>query len=128
MTTKPYHFECDYVDENDEIVSASVEFYPGTVRSNMEARRIVQKLLRAYGYIEIPAPDDEFDNMDEFAAAMARTKVNAPWCINSNMPEETIREAYELFLLQPESVWTAFRIAVRATVPPKKTITKTPET
>jgi hypothetical protein len=94
----------------------------------MEARRIVQKLLRAYGHFEIPAPDDEYDNMDEYASAMARSRAEAPWWSNSNMPEEQIKAAYEAFLDAPESLWVSFRVAARATAIPKKTKEKTPAT
>lgn len=125
---KPYIFEAFPDDDEGTDAPVKVEFFPGTVRSNMEARRIVQKLLRAYGHFEIPAPDDEYDNMDEYASAMARSQTTAPWWSNSNMPEEKIRAAYELFLDEPESLWAEFRTAARATAIPKKTKEKTPAT
>lgn len=88
----------------------------------METRRLINKLLRSYGYVDGKvAPDDQYWDMDEFAEAMARCKTAAPWWVHSNMPEEEIREKFELFLDAPPDLYEAFRAASRATQPPKKT-------
>lgn len=102
---------------------ASVEFFPSTVRSSLEAVRLQQKLLGAYGYVgDNAASDDVADNIYEYAQAMARTKTtDAPWYAHSNMDAQALIDAFECFLDQEGSLHTRYRIAVLSTAQPKKT-------
>lgn len=100
----------------------TVGFSRATVGTNMEAYRLEQKLLGAYGHVQgNPAPDDVYANMREYAGAMARAKAVAPWYANSNMTDDQIKQAFELFLEQDELLWLYFRLAIQATAMPKKT-------
>ena len=112
---EPYKFQYD---------GHTVEYSRGTVRTGIESTRMIRKLLRAYDYIgDNIAPDDLYDNIDEYSAAMSRSKTDAAWWAHSNMSDEELREKFECFLDQPEDLYIAFRAANRAVSMPKKTPT-----
>ncbi len=109
---EPYRFEYD---------GHTVELYPATVRTAMEESRIRAKLVSAYEYVPGDIPDDEWGNFTEYAAAMSRMKSDAAWRGYSNMSEEQLKTAYELFLDQGEDLWASVRSGVLALRLPKKT-------
>lgn len=115
----PYHFEYN---------GHSVDMYPGTVRTSMEEYRLRSKLALAHGYVGGDIPDDDWGNFTEYAAAMARTKTDAAWWSHSNMSDEQIKAAYELFTEQDEELWLAYRVASTALRAPKKTPPLSPVT
>lgn len=119
---EPYTFEFEGV---------AVEYYPATVRTSLEARRIQGKLLDAYGHMEIdapPVPRIEWDNISEYSQAMSQCKSSAAWWTNSNATPAQVKAAYELFMDQDPEVFDLFVEANRATLPPKKTRLLTLET
>lgn len=87
-----------------------------TVRAAMEATRILRLLLVAYGYIgeENAATAQQYNNFDEYSAAMARTTTDAAWWANSTMTPEQVKQAYELFLEQDEELYLNYRQANEA--------------
>lgn len=99
-----------------------VEFHRGTVRSGIEARQIMQKLLFAYDYVDGNlAPDDMYRLFDEFASCAARSKTEAAWWGHSNMSEEELKRRFEIFLDEDEMLYVELRQANVATrQPPKK--------
>jgi hypothetical protein len=98
-----------------EYQGVKVVFDRATVGSSIEARRLIRKLLNAYGYLSGGAiPDSDFDNMDEYCAAMSRTTTDAAWHAHSNMEDDEIRRRFELFLSQDEGLYLAFRRASAA--------------
>lgn len=115
----PYRFEHE---------GHAVAMHAGTVRTALEEYRLKAKLASAYGYVGGDIPDDEWGNFNEYAASMARTKTDAPWWAHSNMSEDQIKAAYELFLDQDEMLYVSFRLASTALRLPKKTMMLTPET
>lgn len=122
MATNSHKFTFDEVE---------VEYFPATVRTSLEARRIQSKLLDAYGYMAADAPSvprDEWDNIAEFSTAMSQCRSSATWWINSNATAEQVRVAYETFMEQDPDLFDLFVAANRATMPPKKTKLITLET
>lgn len=92
-----------------------IAFYRGTVRSAIEARRLVQHLLRAYGHVEgNPASDEDYANFNEYASAMARTQTSASWWAHSSMTPDEIRQKYEAFFDLDEDLYASFRAAAAA--------------
>jgi hypothetical protein len=109
----------------------AVEYFPATVRTALEARRIQGKILDAYGYMTVdapPVPRDEWDNVSEFSTAMSQCKSAAAWWVNSNATAEQVRAAYELFMEQDPDLFDKFVEANRATMPQKKMTLITLET
>jgi hypothetical protein len=116
----PYTFEHD---------GAIVEYHPATVGTALARRRILRGLLEAYGYLDgALAPADEWDNMSEYASAMAQARSNAPWWTPSSAPPERMRAAFELFLEQDTGLYAQFLAADEIVKPPKKTIENTTAT
>lgn len=115
---EPYSFEYEGV---------AIVYQRATVRTGLESTRIRQKLIDALGYVD-QMPTDEFANVSTYADTMARSKANAAWWCHSNMTEEEIKAAFELFLEQDEELYLLFNRAHRATLAPKKTIEPTAET
>lgn len=112
-----------------EFEGVTVTYHHGTVKSGIEANRILRKLISAYGYGGSDTmPADEFDNIDEYSAAMSRIHAVAPWRGHSNMLEADLKAAYELFLEQDETLYYKFRQANMATLAPKKTVLSVTET
>jgi hypothetical protein len=92
-----------------------IEFNRGTVRTAIEARRIVQALLSAYGHVAgNPASDEDYDTFTEYAGAMARTKTSAAWHARSSMPDDVIRQKFEEFLNLDEAIYEDYRTAAAA--------------
>jgi hypothetical protein len=118
----PYTFEYEGV---------AVEYFPATVRTSLEARRIQGKLLDAYGHLAIdapPIPRDIWDNISEYASAMSQCKSSAAWWTSSNATPQQVQAAFELFMDQDHELFDQFVTANRATMPPKKTQLITLET
>jgi hypothetical protein len=108
----PYTFEYEGIE---------VQFNRGTVRSGIEARHIVQKLLSAYGFYDGNlAPDDMYGLIDEYASCTARSKTEAAWWGHSNMSEEEIKRRFEIFLDEDERLYLELRQAHIATKQPQK--------
>lgn len=119
MTT-PYTFEHEGV---------AVEYYPATVGTSLARRRILRGLLEAYGYMDGGlAPADEWDNISEYASAMAQARSAAPWWTPSSAPPERMRAAFELFLEQDTRLYAQFLAADEIVSPPKKTTANTTAT
>lgn len=111
---EPYTFEHDGV---------AVEFSRGTVRTGIEARQIMQKLLMAHGFFDGNiAPDDLYKLFDEFASCSARSKTDAKWWAHSNMGEEEIKKRFEIFLEEDEELYVQLRQANIATRQPQKKV------
>lgn len=108
---EPYTFEYEGV---------TVVYQRATVRTGLEATRIRQKLIEALGYTT-EMPTDEWENADTYADSMARCKTAASWWCHSNMTNEDVRSAYDLFMDADEELYKAFNKAYTATLPPKKT-------
>lgn len=111
---EPYKFTHDGVE---------VEYFPATVRTSLEARRIQGKLLDAYGHMAIdapPVPRDSWDNISEYSTAMSQCKSTAAWWATSNATPAQIREAFEAFMDQDPDLFDLFVEANRATMPQKK--------
>ena len=115
---EPYTFEFEGV---------KVEYNRATVRTGLETARIRQKLIEALGY-DTEMPTEEWENASTFSETMARSKADAPWWCKSNMSNEQIKAAYELFMEADEELYSEFNRAYRATLPPKKTIANSVET
>ena len=113
-----------YVFEHDGV---TIQYQRGTVKTGIEASRIRRKLVAAYGY-ETTMPVDEYDNIDEYASAMSRCIAEAPWRGHSNMTEEQLKQAFEVFLEEDEMLYHKFREASIATLPPKKTLMSVSQT
>jgi hypothetical protein len=110
--TDAYKFEYDGIE---------VQFHRGTVRSGIEARQIMQKLLFAHGFYDGNiAPDDIYRLMDEYASCAARSKTEAEWWGHSNMSEEDLKRRFEIFLDEDEQLYVELRSANIATKQPQK--------
>lgn len=108
----------------------TIEFFPATVRTTLEQRRISRKLLAAYGYeTSSEVPENEWDNMTDFAAYAAQTCVtDAVWWVNSMASLDDTRKAYEAFMAESSEFFGLLLIAENAVKPPKKTPSKTVKT
>lgn len=112
-------------ETGEEISTVKVHYERAIVRTAMEKRRLISKLLDAYGYLdELDGHilQDELDNITEYCSAMAQCKTSAAWWTNSNASLEEVRDAYELFLKQDITLHRLFQTASAAVTIPKKTL------
>lgn len=114
-----------YSFEHDGV---TVEFFPATVRTQLEKRRLLLALIRAYNLQDEDVPNDTWEEFDNFSTAMAQSKADALWWTKSMATPERIREAFECFMGEPPILLTSFLIASNAVSTPKKTTPSTPET
>lgn len=92
-----------------------VNFHRATVRSAIEAGRLVQSLLRAYGHVAgNPASDARYALFREYAAVMARTETSAPWHADSNMSDDEVKQKFEIFIALDEDLYQEYRTAAAA--------------
>ena len=99
-----------------------IEYFPPTVRSTLARSHLITKLVAGSGYLSITLmPDEEWSNMNEYAAGITRCKADAPWWVSYTASVEQVKAAYECFLDQDSSLYAAFVAASSATMPPKKT-------
>jgi hypothetical protein len=114
-----------------EYQGLNVTYQRGTVRTGMESTRLRRKLISALGY-ETEMPSDEYANVDTYAETMSRSTVTPPenvtWWCHSNMTEDQIKAAFDVFLEEDEELYALFNRAYVATLPPKKTTLSTPPT
>jgi hypothetical protein len=114
-----------------EYQGSTIYYHPATVRTKLEARRILSKLYEAYGYLAEGAAsvsNADWNNYDEYSSAMSQCKSNADWWVSSNATPEQIRAAFEIFMDEDPALFDLFMTANRATQAPKKTILSTPQT
>lgn len=128
MADTPYTFTHATIDDEGIESSVDVSYSRATVRTSLERRRLLGKLLDSYNYLDDPdgqIPSDEYDNIEQYCAAMAQCKSNAAWWTSSNVTPQQVRTAYELFLEQDPLLHRLFQVADTAVAIPKKTIERT---
>jgi hypothetical protein len=125
MMSEPHTFEYNGV---------IVEYYPATVRTTLAYSRLLGYLLSSFdcedGAAMALKDPEEWQNMLQFAGAIAQAKVNTPvdWWVNSVSGVEKTRAAYEAMLGEGPTLWNLLYLANDATQPPKKTVVTTKET
>jgi hypothetical protein len=107
----------------------TVHYFPSVVKTQLEKRRLLRKLMEAYGYLgSEPVPDDVWDDFGEFCGAISQCKADASWWVSSNAAPEQVREAFENFMSQDTDLFSELVTANTAVLPPKKTMTRTSTT